>query len=66
VRRINPYRLFVGAFIPNWLLLRPDVSAQAKLLYARLAQYAGEHGYAWPMQPTLAEAVGLPIRTMQR
>ena len=66
MKRINPYKLFDGAWVPNWLLEREEVSAQAKLLYARLAQYAGKKGYAWPTQETLAHATGLPGRTLQR
>lgn len=66
MKRINPYKRFDGAWVPNWLLEREEVSAQAKLLYARLAQYAGKKGYAWPTQETLAHATGLPGRTLQR
>jgi hypothetical protein len=47
-RRINPFRLFVGSMIPNWLQCRPEVSQGAKLAYARLAQYAGKDGGCLP------------------
>jgi hypothetical protein len=57
--RVNPWRLFVGAMVPNWLLERPELSLGAKLVYGRLAQYAGRRGYAYPRVTTLARAVGL-------
>ncbi len=56
---INPWKLFIGAFIPNWLLVRPEVSQGAKLCYARLCQYAGRHGECFPKQNELAEDLGL-------
>ena len=64
--RINPWMLFTGSFIPNWLLLRTEVSAGAKLTYARLAQYAGKDGKAFPKIPELAAECGTPERTMDR
>jgi hypothetical protein len=63
--RINPYRLFVGSFIPNWLLRRAEVSPGAKLCYARLCQYAGDNGRAFPAQPTLAEELGVKQRQVR-
>lgn len=61
-----PKRLWVGAFIPNWLLTQAEVSANAKLIYARLCQYSNEGGIAFPSQNTLADACGMTIRTLQR
>ena len=63
--RINPYKLFIGAFLPNWLLHRPELSQGSKLCYARLAQYAGDHGYAWPSQTTLAEELCVTPRQIR-
>ncbi|MGE4116249.1 MAG: helix-turn-helix domain-containing protein [Candidatus Nanopelagicales bacterium] len=37
---INPYRLFDGAFVPWWLLRRPEVSQGAKLTWCVLARRA--------------------------
>ena len=56
--RINPYRMFVGSFLPNWLLSRKELGAGPKLAYARLAQYAGKDGKAFPAIDTLAEELG--------
>lgn len=64
--RINPYRLFVGSFMPNWLLSRPEISTNAKVVYARLAQYAGKDGEAFPLMQTLADEVGMQLKTVQR
>jgi DNA-binding transcriptional MocR family regulator len=59
--RINPYKLFVGAFIPNWLMVRPELTSSAKLVYSRLAQFAGENGKAFPRRETLAVELGLSL-----
>lgn len=58
-RYINPYKLFTGAFIPTWLLLRQEVSMGAKVCYARLCQYAGENGECFPKQESLAAEIGI-------
>ena len=41
---INPYKLFQGGFIPNWLMERKseEINPNAKLVYSRLLQYAYE------------------------
>ncbi len=44
-RYINPYRLFHGVWIPQWLEKRPEVSEKAKKLYAYLPYERG----AWPL-----------------
>lgn len=64
--RINPYMLFVGSFIPNWLLRRSEVSGPAKLAYARLAQYAGKNGRAYPKMEELALELGIVERSLRR
>ena len=62
----NPYRLFVGAFIPNVLMEYAGISQGAKLIWARLAQYAGEKGEAYPAIDTLAKDVGMEERQCRR
>lgn len=62
-RRINPWRMFVGSMIPNWLQCRKEISPGAKLAYARLAQYAGKDGECFPKQETLAAELGVSERT---
>ena len=61
----NPYKNFVGSFIPNCLLQYRELSSSAKLLWARLAQYAGENGYCYPSQQTLADELGLSERQVR-
>lgn len=62
----NPYQLFNGAFIPNWLLRREEVSPDAKLVYARLCQYAGKDGEAFPSMRGLATELGFKNRYQAR
>ena len=58
-KHINPYKLFYGAFIPNWLLQRAEVSAGGKLCYARLCQYAGSRGSCYPKHDDIAKEIGV-------
>jgi hypothetical protein len=62
-RRINPWRMFIGSMVPNWLQSRTEVSQGAKLAYGRLAQYAGKNGACYPKQKTLAVELGVTERT---
>lgn len=57
--RFNPYRRFIGAFLPNCILRLEDISQGAKLAWGRLAQYAGEDGEAYPSLKTLGEEIGV-------
>lgn len=61
-----PFRLFRGAFLPNVILRYPGLSPSAKLLWARLAQYAGENGKCYPSQVTLAEELGITDRHIRK
>jgi Helix-turn-helix domain len=62
----NPYKLFIGSFVPNWLMRRTEISQGAKLCYARLAQYAGEGGHAHPAQETLARELAVSGRQVRK
>jgi hypothetical protein len=62
----NPFQLFVGAMIPSAVLRNPDLSPSAKLVFARLAQFAGRQGKAWPSDQTLGREVGLGDRQTRR
>lgn len=64
--RINPYKLFHGSFIPEWLMTTGIVSSNAKIIYARLCRYAGENGRCYPKLDELAAEVGMPLNTMRR
>lgn len=62
--RINPYKMFVGSVIPNWLMRNRELSSSDKLVYARLAQYAGKDGECFPKQETIADECGMNISTV--
>ncbi|MEI8350061.1 MAG: helix-turn-helix domain-containing protein [Candidatus Omnitrophota bacterium] len=65
---INPYKLFIGAFLPNWLLSRPEkeISLGAKVCYAKLCQYAGKNGECFPNQTSIANDIGCGRRQVIR
>lgn len=58
--------MFNGSFLPNWLLSRPDLPANYKLVYARLAQFAGKDGRAYPSHKTLGDEVGLGFEAIRK
>lgn len=60
--------MIIGTFapIPNEILRRKDLSHSAKLCCARLIQYAGKDGKAFPKIPTLGDELGMSIRAVQR
>lgn len=62
----NPYRRFRGAMIPGSILRNPDIAPAEKLILARLLQYAGKDGRAWPRVESLGFEVGLGIRQTRR
>lgn len=64
--RFKPYRMFFGAFIPEWLMRSSAVSSGAKLTYARLCRYAGKDGaFANPRLEELAEEIAVSKRSVQ-
>ena len=62
----NPYRVFLGSFLPNALLRYDGLSSTDKLVWARLAQYAGERGYCYPSYDQLAQELGISSRSAIR
>jgi hypothetical protein len=66
VAYINPYRLFFGLIIPNWLFCRKEISAGAKLCYALLLRHAGDSNQASPTRETLAGELGACDRSVRR
>lgn len=64
--RINPFKLFVGAFIPNWLAARTEISPGSKICYAELCRHAGNGGVAWPSLETLGREMGTTERQVRR
>jgi len=62
-----PRRVFnSGVFVPDSLLACRLVSNGAKLLWARLARYAGTRGQCFPLLSTLAADLGFSERQLQR
>ena len=51
--------------IPNWLMSRQEIGSSAKLVYARLAQYAGKVGRCFPKQESIAREIGVSERTVR-
>jgi hypothetical protein len=62
----NPHSQFCGAFIPNWLLRRPELCHGAKLVYGRLCQYAGKNGECYPKLKTLADELSMGLSTVHK
>ena len=58
----NPWRVFVGSFIPNAVLRCSYLSPTSKLIFGRLCQYAGENGQSYPTYSTLGHEVGIERR----
>lgn len=65
-QEFNPKRMFVGSFIPNWLLRRKDVGNSEKIVYSRLMQYCDDEGKAWPSIEELSEETGISERQCRR
>jgi hypothetical protein len=61
----NPFKRFTGLFIPEALARCTWISPGAKLVYGRLARYAGQDGRCNPAVTTLATEVGLKKRQTQ-
>lgn len=62
----NPNGMFHGIWVPDSLLKCSGISISAKLLYGRLARYAGEDGRCFPAVETLARELGMTDRQVQR
>lgn len=56
---INPYKKFLFAPIPNWLIVRSEISQGAKLCYGVLIKRGGEKGYCWPSLETIGADLGV-------
>jgi hypothetical protein len=58
--------LNAGIFVPDSLLACRAISDGAKLLWARLARYAGARGQCFPLLSTVAADLGRSERQVQR
>ena len=52
--------------MPAPILRNSEISPSEKLVLARLIQYSGDNGRAWPRVETLAAEVGLGTRQVQK
>lgn len=62
----NPFTLFDGALVPNEILRSYDLTPSEKLVFARLMQFAGGKGKAWPSVERIAAEVALSIPQARR
>lgn len=62
----NPFSLFDGALVPSEILRSPDLTPSEKLVFARLMQFAGGKGRAWPSIERVAEEVALSAAQARR
>ena len=60
--RFNPYMKFYGIFIPDAILLNPDLTHAEKICYGILARYNGRNNRCYPSQETIAENLCLSVR----
>jgi hypothetical protein len=64
--RFNPFKRFTGLFVPEPLARYEGISPGAKLVFGRLARYAGKNGECWPSVEKLASEVGLGERMTRK
>jgi len=62
----NPYRQFIGAFIPDWLLSRKELSFGAKLVFGILTKSAGVNGECYIGREKIANNLSVTPRTIQK
>jgi DNA-binding transcriptional ArsR family regulator len=65
-RRINPWGKFKGTWVPEWLLVRPEINSKCKLLYTLLAKHAGPNGACYPSRVRIAKSLGLSVQCVDR
>lgn len=66
MKMIIPNKHWSGAFIPNWLLEQPNVSANAKLIYAMMCSASTDKGEVTLKQNEMCQRIGVQLRTFQR
>lgn len=68
MKRFNPYKIFNGSFIPEAVSRVPvkELSHGCKIVYGRLARYAGKDGICKPKRATIAREVGVSVAQVDR
>jgi len=62
----NPYKIFVGIFIPNLIIQDQNLSPGAKITFGVLSQFSGKYGVCCPRQERIAERMGISKRQVIR
>lgn len=65
-KRFNPYGRFNGIFIPEQICVSGELHPISKLIYGRLARYAGKDGRCDPEQETLSSELGTSLSSVKR
>ena len=60
--RFNPYQMFHGCYVPEWIAQRRELSQGSKLLYGRLIRFAGKNGKCNPRSDILSNELGVSRR----
>lgn len=54
-----------GAFIPAFIIARPDLTHAQKLVWGKVCGLAGKHGYCWASNKWLGENLLMEARTVR-
>jgi len=65
-KRFNPWKKFSGAWLPDWLIQRTEISSNAKIVYSLLAKHSGPKGTCFPSRTRIASKSGLTIYQVDR
>ena len=65
MKYINPYKLFRGIFIPDYLFKVEGINYTDMMVYGLLCRFAGEDGKCFPSQTTLAAKMKVTRRTIE-
>jgi hypothetical protein len=62
----TPHGEFNGLFIPDWLYQMSGLSLMAKIIFGRLARYAGRDGVCFPKRASIADEMDISERQVSR
>jgi DNA-binding MarR family transcriptional regulator len=62
----NPYNMFIGSMVPEWIEQATELSFGEKACFARLARYAGRDGKCFPSMSSIGESLGVSERQAKR
>ena len=64
-KMFNPYGIFQGIFIPNFIL-DSDMTPTTKILFGRLIKFCGKKGFCYPKTITIADSLKISKRQVIR